>query len=177
MHDQRIVGQPVASVRVRTVSGLGVCDVWRLELTEDQWPWLADELDEARGPLEESLLRARAEDARNPSAETEHEVTALEYELRLVRLMRAQLPNCAHEGAVIFTGPAELVRELVASTLRDVVSALSDAVELRRHGDRVGRGRLIAAAEAAAAWAKTLDDCEEVETFSVDPRADPVLLR
>ena len=59
MQDQGIAGLPGASVPSGSASGLGVCDVWRLELSAGQWPWLADELDELRGPLEEELQRAR----------------------------------------------------------------------------------------------------------------------
>jgi hypothetical protein len=43
------------------VSGLGDCDVWRLELSAVRWPWLLDEPEEARGPLEEVLQPAREE--------------------------------------------------------------------------------------------------------------------
>ena len=46
-----------------SVSGLGVCDVWRLELSAEQWPWLANELEGVRGPLEEELWHARARQA------------------------------------------------------------------------------------------------------------------
>ena len=65
MHDQRIAGRERASV-----SGLGVCDVWRLELTAEQWPWLMDELEEIRGPLEEELRRAWAQQAVDDSADS-----------------------------------------------------------------------------------------------------------
>jgi len=70
------------------VSGLGVCDVWRLEL----WPWLVDELEELRGPLEEALQHARAKQAVDHSEALADEVCAREYDLRRVRAMRAQLP-------------------------------------------------------------------------------------
>lgn len=108
MRDQRIAGRERASV-----SGLGVCDVWRLELTAEQWPWLIDERDEIRGPLEEELRRAWAQQAVDERAEAAQEVTAREYELRLVRMMREQLPAGGQGGGVVFVGPAELVRELV----------------------------------------------------------------
>ena len=61
----------------RTVSGLGVCDALRLELAPVQLPWLADELDEMRGPLDEALARARADDAAEDAA-------GHKYELRLL---------------------------------------------------------------------------------------------
>jgi hypothetical protein len=177
MRDQGIAGHVGASVRARTVSGLGVCDVWRLELSAVQWPWLADELDERRGPLEEALQRARAAEAADPCESTEEEVAALEYELRLVRAMRGQLPAHAHDGPVVFAGPADLVRELVAGILGNVVAALSESVDRQRPSDEPARSRLIRTAHAAAAWAHTFVDCQEVESFRCDPAADPVLLR
>jgi hypothetical protein len=71
MRDQRIAGRERASV-----SGLGVCDVWRLELSAEQWPWLVDALDEIRGLLEEELRRAWAQQAVDDSADAAHEVSA-----------------------------------------------------------------------------------------------------
>ena len=80
------------------MSGLGVCDVWRLELTAEQWPWLVDELEELRGPLEEALQRAYAEQVLHRTDALADEISAREYELRLVRLMRAQLPAADTTG-------------------------------------------------------------------------------
>lgn len=53
MQDQR-TGHEANSA---AVSGLGVCDVWGLELSPVQWPWLLDELDTIRGPLGEVIER------------------------------------------------------------------------------------------------------------------------
>jgi hypothetical protein len=156
------------------VSGLGVCDVWRLELSAEQWPWLVDELEELRGPLEEELQRSWAKQAGDDSAALANEVSAREYELQLVRMMRAQLPGAGDNGPVVFVGPAELVRELVGGTLRNVASELSELVDVQRAGDDQARSRLIATAQAACGWAQTFVDLQEVEAFSFDPAADPV---
>ena len=172
MRDQRIAGRERASV-----SGLGVCDVWRLELSAEQWPWLMDELDEIRGPLEEALRRVWAQQALDDSAEVAQEVSAREYELRLVRLMREQLPAAGQSGGVVFVGPAELVRELVPAVLSNVVDVLNSCVAELRSTDPESRARLLGIAAAADAWARTLIDCLELETSSVDPRADPVSVR
>jgi hypothetical protein len=177
MQDQGIAGPAAASVRARSVSGLGVCDVWRLELSAAQWPWLVVELEELRGPLEEALQHAWAKQAVDDSESLADEVAAREYDLRLVRAMRAQLPARGHDGTVVFAGPDELVRELVDGTVRNVVGALSELVDAQRVGDEHDRARLIETAEAAAAWVQTLVDCQEVEAFSFDPAADPVPMR
>jgi hypothetical protein len=171
MRDQGIAGEAGASAPGRSVSGLGVCDVWRLELSAVQWPWLVDELEDLRGPLEEALQRAHAQQAVDDSKELADAISAREYELRLVRWMRAQLPERGHDGPVVFAGPADLVRELVGGTLRHVVDELGDLVDSRSHA------RLIETAAAAAAWARTFVDCWELESFSFDPSADPVRLR
>ena len=160
----------------RRCSGLGVCDVWRLELTAVQWPWLMDELEEIRGSLEEELRRAWAQQAVDDSAGAAQEVTAREYELRLMRLMREQLPAGGH-GGVVFVGPAELLRELVPAVLSNVVDVLSSCVAELRPTEAESRARLLKTAAAADAWARTLIDCLEFEAFSLDPRADPVSVR
>jgi hypothetical protein len=95
MQDQGIAGGHAPA----SVSGLGVCDVWRLELTAVQWPSLVDELEEVHGPLEEALRRAWAQQAVGDSADVAHEVSAREYELLLVPMMRGQLPRGARGRA------------------------------------------------------------------------------
>ncbi len=156
---------------------MGVCDVWRLELSAEQWPWLLDELDEVRGPLEEELQRARAQHAVDDGAATVDEAAALEYELRLVRRMRAQLPAIDNGEAVTFVGPAELVRELVRDVLGKVVDALSDRLRDLDPTNPERRARLVCTAAAAAAWTRTFVECSELEGFSFDPDADPVSVR
>jgi hypothetical protein len=91
--------------------------------------------------------------------------------------MRAQLPARGDDDKVLFVGPAELVRGLVAGVLRNVVSALSEIVDAQRAGDEQAGTRLIATATAARAWAQTFVDCQEVDAFSFDPAADPFPLR
>ncbi|MGH2944723.1 MAG: hypothetical protein ACRDPC_00315 [Solirubrobacteraceae bacterium] len=177
MHDQSIAGEAGASAPGRSVSGLGVCDVWRVELSAVQWPWLVDELEAARGPLEEALQRAWAEQAVDDGEAVAENVAAREYELRLVVMMRAQLPAHDHEEGVVFVGPADLLRELVSGTLRRVVDALGDCVDAQRLTDAESRERLVVTAEAAEAWARTFVECQKVETFHFDPDADPMLLR
>lgn len=144
----------------RTVSGLGVCDALRLELAPVQLPWLVDELDEMRGPLEEALLRARADEAAD-------DVAAHEYELRLLRMMRAQL---ADGRTTVFVGPTGMVDEAVGGAMRNVVGALAELV-----GDRdVADGeRLRETAAAADAWVRTFVDLRAVVAFNFDPEAEP----
>jgi hypothetical protein len=154
MHDHR-----TAATR-RTVSGLGVCDALRLELAPVQRPWLADELDEMRGPLEEALLRARADDAAEDAA-------AHQYELRLLRMMRAQL---ADDRTTVFVGPTGMVDEAVRGALRNVVGALAELVHDREAADG---DRLLETAAAATAWVRTFVDLRAVVAFNFDPEAEP----
>ena len=144
----------------RTVSGLGVCDALRLELAPVQLPWLADELDEMRGPLDEALARARADDAAEDAA-------GHEYELRLLRMMRAQL---ADERSTVFVGPTGLVDEAVRGAMRNVVGALSELVHDREVADAE---RLRETADAANAWVRTFVDLRAVVAFNFDPEAEP----
>lgn len=176
MQNHRIAGEPSAHAPRGSVSGLGVCDVWRLELSEVQWTWLVDELEDLRGPLEEALQRAWATQSVDRSDAVADEVSAREYELRLVRMMRAQLPAHGHGDGAVFLGPVELVRELVGGTLRNVVGSLSELVDAQHVSDREAHARLLQTAEAAQAWARTFVECQELESFSFDPAADPVRL-
>jgi hypothetical protein len=54
---------------VTTVQGLGLCDVLRVELQPCQIAGAIDELDERRGPLEESYQRARTQWSALPDSE------------------------------------------------------------------------------------------------------------
>ncbi len=172
MRDQGIAGRARASV-----SGLGVCDVWRLELTAEQWPWLLDELEEVRGPLEEELRRAWVRHAVDEDPEIAREAYAREYELRLVRMMREQLPARGHAEDVVFVGPAELVRGLVHGVLTNLADAFSEYVRALRSTDAESRAALVEIASAASAWARTLALCHELEAFTFDAAADPVSAR
>jgi hypothetical protein len=151
---------------------LGVCDVWRLELSALQWPWLLDELEEVRGPLEEALQRASADHASAGAPELVDKVDALELELQAVRGMRAQLPALGEDRAIVLVGPAELIRDLVQDTLSNVVHALSDAVNAPRPRDRAARRAAITTARAAFEWTATVAGCAELEWFSMDARDD-----
>jgi hypothetical protein len=143
-----------------TVCGLGVCDALRLELAPVQLPWLADELDEMRGPLEEALLRARAD-------ESADEAAGHEYELRLLRMMRAQLVD---DRSTVFVGPTGMVDEAVRGAMCNVVGALSELVHDR---DGADEERLRETAAAANAWVRTFVDLRAVVAFNFDPEAEP----
>jgi hypothetical protein len=92
----------------------------------------------------------------------------------MVRAMRAQLPAAEYGGGDVFVGPAELVRDLVRGTLRNVVDALSDSINTQLR-DRDACRRLVETATAAFDWARTVAECQEVELFSFDPCGNPTL--
>ena len=146
------------------VRGLGVCDALELELLPIQVPWLIDELDELRGPLEEQLQRERS--AEPPDA---GRVEGIEYELRLLRLMRASLPSFGSTDAVRFVGPSGMVERLIRGAMVNVASTV---IELAA-ADALDVFALRDAAAAAAAWATTLLDCSQVVRFNFDPDAEP----
>jgi hypothetical protein len=159
------VGDP-PSGRAR---GLGVSYVLELELAPIQLPWLIDELDELRGPLEEELQRERAACEASGEDGTE-QLDAKEYELRLLRLMRARLPSYAGDQPVHFVGPSGMVETVVRGVMRNVASAVSELASERRPDEIALRD----AAAAAAAWASSLVDCLEVVGFNFDPEAYPM---
>jgi hypothetical protein len=155
-----------------SVSGLGVCDALRVELQPVQVPWLVDELEEMRGPLEETVRRIRAD----ASAQCERAVADLatyEYELRLLRMMRAQLGAGQADEPTVFVGPAGLVGEAVRGAMRNAVGSLADLVHDRAVEQQAGREHLRATAEAAHAWVRTYLDLQAVVAFNFDPHAEP----
>jgi hypothetical protein len=113
-----------------------------------------------RGPLEEALLRARADGAAD-------DVAGHEYELRLLRMMRSQLVD---ERSTVFVGPTGMVDEAVRGAMRNVVGALSELVHDRELADP---DRLRETAAAANAWVRTFVDLRAVVAFNFDPEAEP----
>ena len=170
MRFQPIVG---AATPPSTVSGLGVSDALRLELAPGQHRWLIDHLEEIRGPLEEEMQLARARADERGSAESAERLEAIEHELQLLRVLRAQIPAFDHNEAVVFVGPTGMVLDLVRETVRDVVEELGALVAGRGVGDPSWHARLRETAEGAAAWVRTLLDCEAVELFRFEPDVDP----
>jgi hypothetical protein len=130
-----------------------------------QWPSLLDELDTIRGPLEEAL---------DPRAATLTRRSVASTSLRLVAMLRAQLPPRDVSGTASVIGPAELLRSLVAGVLRHVADALSEVVDDQSLNDPAARAVLVETADAAQAWARTVVSCRALEAFSFDPVADPV---
>src|SRR2546421_7747632 len=112
MQAQGIAGEPGASVPSGSVSGLGVCDVWRLELSAVQWPWLLDELDIVRGALEDALDHIREDHVADTRLATADELSRREYELRFLGMMRAQLPPRDQNGGIVFLRPPRPVPHL-----------------------------------------------------------------
>jgi hypothetical protein len=151
---------------------LGVSDALQLELAPVQLPWLIDELEEMRGPLEEEVQRAGAGCAASGPNETDRR--DLEYELRLLRLMRARLPAASHQEPFVFIGPSGMVQDVVHGTMRNVAGALSELASGRVSDDPESRAGLRDTAAAAAAWVDTFLECQAVVGFKFDPHADPM---
>jgi hypothetical protein len=153
-----------------TVRGLGVCDALSVELQPCQLPWLIDELEEMRGPLEDELQRLRC----GCDGGDREELERSEYELRLLRMVRAQLPGAGRqERPVELVGPSGMIGEVALNTMRHVVDVLSDLAHARPAADPQVAARLRDTAAAANAWVRTVLDCRAVEAFSLDPDADP----
>src|SRR5206468_1641855 len=111
MHPERTADPARLSGSVR---GLGVCDVLRLELEPIQLARLIDELDERAGDLDTGLEIPGAARPR-PADEGMDEDC---YELWLVRLMRAGLPDLNHPAPFAWSGPSGLVTSVVRACLR-----------------------------------------------------------
>ena len=167
-------GEPTAidALARPRVYGLGVCDVLRVELDPVQLPWLIDEIEEMRGPLEEQLQRTRAEHERRDDDETARELAERSYHLRLLRLMRARLPCRDYEQPTTFLGPSAMVSDIVQATMRNVTATLSETAA-RSPGDRQQEEFLHRTAIAARAWVETFLACRAATSFNFDGEADP----
>jgi len=100
-----------------TVHGLGESHALRVDLQPAQLPWLADEIDTLRGPILEEHERALARsDELSPAAnraEAEAEVHRRAYQLRVLAMIREQLPVSSAVAAASIASPWEAHDELV----------------------------------------------------------------
>ena len=163
MHPDRIADPARHAGSAR---GLGVCDALRVELTARHRPGLERTLADRRAALEQQIhARVRA---LSPPPE-DPELLHLREELRLLERMRGALPEPPADAFVLL-GPAGLVLELVARSLRAAVGELSAGLE--EGGDHpAGHAGTL---EAAGAWITTALDCRAVEAFSLEAGVDPV---
>jgi len=148
-----------------TARGLGVCDVLRVELTARHRPGLERTLAERNTALE-GRIRARLTAQPSPD---DLELLALREELRLLEQLSAALPD-PPASTFVLLGPAGLVLELVADTLRAAVGALAAGLEEGGAHPAADTATL----ESAGAWIATALDCRAVETFSLEAGVDPV---
>jgi hypothetical protein len=165
MQQQPIVVRDIPPARIR---GLGVCDAYVIELQDVQVPWLIDELEERRGPLEEAFHRVR------PRGIADEEDPAVVHELRQLRGMRDQLPASGAEAAVMFVCPGAIAGDLIQVTTRNVITELGELVDGSRRNGKEARARLEPTLAAATAWVQTLLSFQAVEAFDLDPSANPL---
>ena len=153
-----------------TVVGLGVSDVLRLELRAVQVPWLIEELEENRTVIDDAIQLSVDPDSPHGTPEKRE---LLRYDSKLIRLMRASLPESDRGDDVVFAGPARLVIPLVEGTLHHVAETFFDETTHRFSNDPAGWERLRETAAAVTAWVETYLDMKELERFNFDPDADP----
>jgi hypothetical protein len=168
MQDNRNRGAHSSSRRansvppVTSVHGLGESHALQLDLKPVQLPWLADEIDTLGATIEEELASARArrdqrlegdrERRSQEAREADAEVDRRTYQLRVLALIRRQLPvrdqavaagiaspweaesddpgraPTEAECPVRVVGPARAMLLLVRGTARNVADALGEAL-------------------------------------------------
>ncbi|MEA2364358.1 MAG: hypothetical protein QOD71_3503 [Thermoleophilaceae bacterium] len=114
---------------LRTVHGLGESHALRVDLQPVQLPWLADEIDTLRASIREEHERVLARSDELPPAanraEAEAEVHRRAYQLRVLAMIREQLPLSSAVAAAAIASPwqdhDELVWELARITARVTV--------------------------------------------------------
>jgi hypothetical protein len=154
MQANRTADSPALAGSVR---GLGLSDALRVELRPVQVPWLIDALDAMAGPRALHQADGREQDER-------------EYELRLLRMMRAGLTAADHGAALI--GPSGMVVDAVRIAMRGAMDALRELTGEDPVEEHVAE-QLQQTADAVAAWVRTYLECRAVVWFNVDPDAEP----
>jgi hypothetical protein len=162
------------------VQGLGLCDVLRVELEPCQFAGAIEELEEQRGPLNETFEHARtrwdalAEEAAAGSIaqSLEQELSKSASALRVLTMLRAQLPALDHDKPVVVVGPASAISELIALAARNAVDDLGELVRQPLRSGAEAEAKLRAALAAVVAWLDTYIECEALEWFTFDPLDD-----
>jgi hypothetical protein len=154
------------------VRGLGVSDVLEVALDASQLPWLIEALEARRRRVEEQLREAAADGLTSNSSDGATLVEERQYELRLLRMMQACLPGCAHHGRVVLVGPSGMVEDAIREAVRRVADSLSELASGSLRGEDAC-ARLQETTAAAAAWVETLLNCQAVVAFNFDPGANP----
>jgi hypothetical protein len=162
------------------VKGLGLSDALRVELEPCQIAGLIDELEERRGPLNEAFEQARTrweaiveqEPAPWNAASLKHELSRSAYALRILRMLRAQLPALDQREPVVVVGPARAISGLIAAVAQNAVDELAELLRQPLRSDGKREARLRTAMAAVVAWMETYLDCEALEWFTFDPPYD-----
>lgn len=146
--------------------GVGLCDVLRIELDACQIESLRDEIDELKRVLDEAMVAAaeRGDD---------DGLNRCRYDREVLDMVAGQLAGGHGGERVVVVGPAAMLSELVGGAARDAGERLVDHLAERRPRDGTSAEALVAAAELAAAWARTYAAVNAVETYSFDPAVDP----
>jgi hypothetical protein len=148
---------------VDRVCGLGISDALRVELERCQIDSFADELDERRRVLDETI-GATITDGRGD------ELRRLHYERDVVEMIARQLRGGLDDGWLVVCGPAPLMSQLIAGAAHAAADQLVEALGARP----VAAQTIVAVARVATAWAHTFVAKEAVESYSFDPDFDPI---
>jgi hypothetical protein len=174
MHDHRNDGAGLSSTRravppppVDRVCGLGVCDVLRVEIDGSQVESLREEIDELRRVIDEAISVAT-------DREEAEELSRLLYESDVLAMIGRELIGGARSETMVVVGPARIISELVGGAARDAGERLVNQLGQGSRRDGASAEALVAAADLAAVWARTLVAVESVEGYSFDPTFDPV---
>ena len=159
-----------------SVRGLGVCDVFRVELQACQHAVLTAELARRSAALDAAIrdrlaaLRARPERRAGTGAPApDAELEDLHAQARTLERVRDQLPACP-DGPFVVVAPAALAGELVTACLSDTVATLAAGLESGGAHPVTVPSML----RSAAAWIRTALDWQAVEAFCLLPGIDPI---
>jgi hypothetical protein len=168
-----------------SVQGLGLTDALRVELHRCQVEGLREELDELRGPLDETYEKAHSEwlalnrrEVGAPPwqlARAQGELSDASQAVHVLAALRAQVPRTVSDQPLVIVGPTDMVSTIIEGAARNTVAKVAESLdeyaEIWRAEDRDELRRVVAVAHA---WVDTYADCQAVEWFSFDRNTDHV---
>jgi hypothetical protein len=170
------VDVPAAS-RVR---GLGLCDVFAIEIESSQIPALVDEIEERQRVADEAFRSARerwdalSEDERRVADVLEEELHDTAHRMDVLAALRAQLPAVGSDAGALLVGSQQTLSEIIGAAAREAAEELVQSLIPTGPVDGPSAVRLELAARAALAFVQAHIECHARTwfTFEADDPSD-----
>jgi hypothetical protein len=162
------------------VRGLGLCDVFAIEIEWSQIPGLVDEIEERQRVAEQAFRSVRArwdalsEDERRVADVLEEELNDMAHRMDLLAALRAQLPAVGSDAGALLVGPQQTLSEIIGAAAREAAEELVQSLIPTGPLDGASAVQLERAARAALAFVQAHIECHALTwfTFEADAPSD-----